>query len=606
MADIETPVLIVGGGGCGLSASIFLSHANIPHVLVERHITPSPMPKARFLNQRTMELFRQHGLDGAIYAGGIPLKNMCKTRWCTSLGGSGPYDRKVLFEIDAFGGGSLAPRYKANSPCESTIYPQVRLEPLLSDYAKRQPAATSLFDHTLTALRQDGAGVLATLEENSTGSSRTVRCQYLIGADGGKTVGPSVGVKLEGTPELIDMVTVYFQADLSNYLDDDESFSYLFANPEGDTGSWSTGVLGKLGPTNYDRRSEEWIFHFSFKSDNPDRFDEGSLVPRIRKLLKIPEFEPKVLGIGHWIVQGVLANRYRFGRVLLAGDAAHRHTPTTGLGLNSAIHDAHNLAWKLAMVLSGRAGEALLDTYETERRPAAERNVNWALFTFSNHQLTGAAIGLVPNDPDRSRANFTALLANTADGEARRYRFREVMKLHNTEYQANDVEIGVRYERGALIPDGAPPIPVDPTGRHYVPSTRPGHRLPHAWVERAGKRISTHDLVPRNRFILIVGKRSAAWIPALRRVAAKLTETIEVVVVGNQGDAIDRDNGWRRVREVGDEGAILVRPDHIIAWRSLDAGHSPESELEDALRVILCRSPSQSAEPIRAAQGEMS
>jgi 2,4-dichlorophenol 6-monooxygenase len=591
MPDIETPVLIVGGGGCGLCTSIFLSHAGVPHVLAERHSTPSPMPKARYINQRSMEIFRQHGLDGAIYARGIPLKYMSKTRWCTSLGGDGPFDRKVLFEMDSFGGGSLAPRYNANSPCESTIYPQVRLEPLLYEHAKAKAPARALFNHSLVDLRQDETSVLATLEEHPSGLRKTVRCRYLIGADGGKTVGSIVGTKLEGTPELIDMVTVYFQADLSKYLQDDDSFTYWFTNPEGDPGSWSTGVLGKLGPTRYDRHSEEWMFHFSFKSDDPARFKEGELVPRIKALLKIPEFNPKILGIGHWVVQGVLADRFRFGRVLLAGDAAHRHTPTTGLGLNSAIQDAHNLAWKLAMVLGGRAGDALLDSYETERRPAAERNVNWALFTFSNHQLTGAAIGLVPNDPERSRANFTALLANSLDGEARRYRFREVMRLHNTEFQANDLEIGVRYECGALVSDGTPPLPFDPTGSNYVPSTRPGHRLPHAWVERAGRRVSTHDLVPRDRLVLLVGRTSSPWAAALASVAAKFAERIDVVVVGDQAHVIDRDNAWRRVREVGDDGAILVRPDHIVAWRSANVRRSPASELEGALQAILCRSP---------------
>jgi len=402
-------------------------------------------------------------------------------------------------------------------------------------------------------------------------------------------VGPLAGVRLEGTPELIDMVTVYFRADLSNYIDNDDGFSYIFANPGGDTGSWSSGVLGKLGPSRFDRHSEEWMFHFSFKSDDPSRFDESKLVPRIRELLKIPEFEPKILGIGHWIVQGVLADRYQFGRVILAGDAVHRHTPTTGLGLNSAIQDAHNLVWKLALVLGGRAGDALIGTYEAERRPAARRNVDWALFTFANHQLTGAAIGLVPNDPGRSRENFAALLAESADGEARRHRFREVMKLHNTEFQAIDLEIGVRYEYGALVADGTPPLALDPTGRSYVPSTRPGHRLPHAWVRRSGQRISTHDLVPRDRLVLLLGMSDSPWAAALRSVAAKLAEPIDAIVIGDGGEVSDPDGAWQSVREVGDEGAILVRPDQVVAWRAFSVPADPVTELGSALRAVLCR-----------------
>jgi 2,4-dichlorophenol 6-monooxygenase len=587
MATYETPVLIVGGGGFGLATSIFLSNLGIDSVLVERHARPSPMPKARYLNQRTMEIFRQQGLADGIYARAVPIRHMSTTRWITSLGGDGPHDRKVLYEMDTFGGGALAAHYRANSPCESAIYPQVRLEPLMREHADGLRKGRLLFNHTLVGLEQDERGVTARVEDRESGEVHTVRARYAVAADGGKTVGAMLGAKLHGTPELMDMVTMYFRADLSRYIDNDDSFAYWMANPGGDTGSWGTGVLGKLGPTRFDRHSEEWMFHFSFKSDDPARFEEAALVPRMRALMKIPDLEPEVLAIGHWIVQGVLADRYRFGNVFLGGDAAHRHTPTTGLGLNSAIQDAHNIAWKLAMVLQGRASDALLDTYESERRPAAQRNVDWALFTFSNHQLTGAAIGLVPGDAERSRTNFEALLADTPDGESRRYRFREVMKLHNTEYHANDLEIGIQYELGALVPDGTPTTPRDPTGRHYVPTTRPGARLPHAWLERGEERVSTHDLVPRDGFVLLTGRRDSPWAQAAREAGEAMGVRIEVVAIGDGCAVKDTAHDWRRIREYGDDGALLVRPDQIVAWRAMDARVEPTRQLTAALRSVL-------------------
>ncbi|WP_439588995.1 FAD-dependent monooxygenase [Hydrogenophaga sp.] len=589
MATFETPVFIVGGGGFGLATSMFLSNLGVPSLLIERHATPSPMPKARYLNQRTMEIFRQHGVADTIYAKALPIRHVSTTRWVTSLGGDGEHDRKVLYEMETFGGGSLSAHYKANSPCESTIYPQVRLEPLMRDHAETLPHGKLMFNCSLLSFEQDDQGVTAQVEDRGTGETHTVRARYMVAADGGKTVGPAVGVKLEGTPELIDMVTMYFRADLSAYLDNDDSFAYWMAAPGGDTGSWGTGVLGKLGPTG-DRHSEEWMFHFSFKSDDPERFNEDKLIPRMRALMKIPDLQPQVLGVGHWIVQGVLADRYRFGRVFLGGDAAHRHTPTTGLGLNSAIHDAHNLAWKLALVIGGQASDALLDTYESERRPAAERNVNWALFTFSNHQLTGAAIGLVPGDPQRSRTNFEALLADSDDGESRRHRFREVMKLHNTEYQANDLEIGVQYELGALVSDGTPLPRRDPTGRHYVPSTRPGARLPHAWLQRDGKDISTQDLVPRDAFVLLTARQASPWVEAAARAAQALGVRIDVVSICDGGDVQDVRHEWRRIREVGDDGVLLVRPDQIIAWRTLQGHADPESQLKTVFRSVLRQS----------------
>lgn len=589
MAIIEIPVLIVGGGGFGLATSIFLSHMGVDSLLVERHPTPSPMPKARYLNQRTMEIFRQQGLAENIYANSLPLPYVSTTRWVTSLGGDGPYDRKLLYEMDVFGGHSLRSQYRANSPCESTIYPQVRLEPLMRRHAEGLAPGRLKFNCTLLGFEQDEDGVTAQVEDRGTGEIHAVRARYLVGADGGKTIGQMVGAKLEGTPELIDMVTMYFRADLSKYLDNDDSFAYWMANPDGDTGSWGTGVLGKLGPTKFDRHSEEWMFHFSFKSDDPERFKEEKLIPRMRGLMKIPDFEPEVLGIGHWAVQGVLADRYRFGNVFLGGDSAHRHTPTTGLGLNSAIQDAHNLAWKLALVIKGCASDALLDTYESERRPAAERNVNWALFTFSNHQLTGAAIGIVPGDAKRSRANFEALLADSPDGESRRHRFCEVMKLHNTEYQANDLEIGVQYEHGAFVPDGTPLPRRDPTGRHYVPNTRPGARLPHAWLQRQGEAVSTQDLVPRDGFLLLTARSNSPWAAAAQQAAEEFGIRIDVVAVADQAPVQDLHRDWRRIREIGDDGALLVRPDQIIAWRAMESDADALSALQGALRSVLRR-----------------
>jgi 2,4-dichlorophenol 6-monooxygenase len=175
VASYETPVLIVGGGGFGLSTSIFLSNLGVESLLVERHAAPSPMPKARYLNQRTMEIFRQQGLAQAIYDRAVPIRHMATTRWVTSLGGNGPHDRKLLYEMETFGGGSLAAHYQANSPCESAIYPQVRLEPLLRAHAEDLRSGRLLFNHALQGLTQDAHGVTAQVEDRATGEVHTVR-----------------------------------------------------------------------------------------------------------------------------------------------------------------------------------------------------------------------------------------------------------------------------------------------------------------------------------------------------------------------------------------------------------------------------------------------
>jgi len=586
MKTIDIPILIVGGGGCGLTSSIFLSRLGVGNMLVERHPAPGRLPKARYISQRTMEILRQFGVADSVYAKSMPLAHIAHIRWCTSLAGDGPLDRRTFYRIESFGGGSLT-HYEKDSPCESTLYPQVRLEPLLRGIAEPEPGASVLYNHELESFAQDAGGITAVVRDRASGESMRVRAQYLIGADGGKTVGPAVGARFEGSTDLAHMVTVYFKADLSKYWDDDHSMTTWFVNPEG--GSWASGVLGQLGPTRFGRHSEEWMFHFSFRPDDPSRFEEASLLPRMRELLKIPDLSPEIIGIGHWTVEGVMVDRYRWGRVLLAGDAAHRHPPTTGLGLNSAIQDAHNLAWKLAAVVKGQAHDSLLDAYEAERRPVAAANVQWALMTFQNHALTDGGIGLVRGDPVTSRANFTRFFADNAEGRTRRARLDKVMELQRMEWQAHDIELGFHYEQGAVVPDATPTPERDPLGQVYVPTTRPGHRLPHAWVERADTRLSTLDLVRPGRFLLIIGNAGQAWREAAQQLASRAGLPLDVVEISDTGEVRDPTHSWLHLRDIAADGALLVRPDQHVGFRSRGAAASPQAVLSAAFARILQR-----------------
>ena len=179
---LETPVLICGGGGAGLSLSIFLSACGIDNVLVERHATTSHLPKAHYYNQRTMEIFREHGIADTIYARGTPMENMGCIVWMTSLWGDGPLDRKLLFKMDAFGGGNLEPTYMADSPTRSGNLPQLRLEPILRDFAQQSPRAKVRFGHELMRFTQDANGVTSVVKNLETGEEFEVRSQYLTAA----------------------------------------------------------------------------------------------------------------------------------------------------------------------------------------------------------------------------------------------------------------------------------------------------------------------------------------------------------------------------------------------------------------------------------------
>jgi 2,4-dichlorophenol 6-monooxygenase len=586
LSTIEVPVLIVGGGGCGLSSSIFLSNLGVEHLLVERHSTTSHLPKAHYLNQRTLEVYRQHGIAERIYQVGAPLENFGKIQWKTSLGGDRPIDGRLIHEMDAFGGGTTRARYEADGPCLSTNYPQLRLEPLLREEAEKRAPGQVRYNHEVTAWEQlDGGGVLATILNTETKETHSVKARYVIAADGGKTFGPALGVQMAGPTNMVDMVSTHFSADLSEYVDDETLITW-FLNPEGET-SWGSGAMVKMGPT-WNRNSEEWVLHFAFHPDDPERFNEDAIVPKLRELLKLPELSFKVHKISHWILDRIVAQQWRFGDIFLAGDAAHRQPPTTGLGLNTGIQDAHNLAWKLAAVLSGAAGDALLDSYEAERLPVSTDGADWALLAFMNHTLIDAGIGLTPGAPvEVNMQAFESLLSDTRIGRAQRERAATAIGTQRYEFQAHDVEIGFSYEQGALIPDGSGPIPRSDTGTVYTPTTQPGRRLPHAWLEVEGKKESTHDLLGDGlRFLLITGPDGEPWIEAAAEASAAAGISVQPVAIGSTGTN-DLEGRWAEIRQIEPNGAILVRPDNHIAWRSMGASAHPGAALTQALKAVL-------------------
>jgi 2,4-dichlorophenol 6-monooxygenase len=524
-----------------------------------------------------MEIFRQYGIADSVYEAGAGLERFGKVRWSTSLGGDGPLDGRTFYTMDGFGGGSLYDLYAKDSPSPSSNLPQIRLEPLLKRHAEERAPGRVRFGHELVAMSEDADGVTATVQDRAAGTTYDVRARYVIGADGGKTVGEKVGVTMNGPSGLLDMVSCHFKADLSEYADESCLITW-FLNPDG-AGSWGSGAMVPMGPT-WGKHSEEWNFIFTFGPDDPERFDEEAILPRLKGLLKLPDLDVEVLRVSHWILEGVLADKYRVGRVFLGGDAAHRHPPTTGLGLNTAIQDSHNLAWKLAAVIKGQADPSLLNSYEPERQAIGSRNVDWAMFTFLNHLVIDAGLGLMPGQPAAAnRAAMEAFFAETPMGETRRARAAEVIETQRTEFQAHDLEIGFSYAEGALVPDGTTAPPSDPMGGKYQPTTRPGHRLPHAWLERDGQRVSTHDLVAKDGFVLLTDAAGAVWVTAAKEAAEKFGVTVSAVTIGEGGDYVDADGTWAQLREVSDGGAILVRPDNHVAYRASE----PVSDARDAV-----------------------
>jgi 2,4-dichlorophenol 6-monooxygenase len=586
LSTIEVPVLIVGGGGCGLSSSIFLSNLGVEHLLVERHPSTSNLPKAHYLNQHTMEIFRQHGVAERIYEVAAPLKNFGKIQWKTSLGGDRPMDRQLIHEMDAFGGGSTSAQYELDGPSPASNYPQLRLEPLLREEAEKRAPGQIRFNHEVTAWKQlESGGTEVTVLNRETQDSHTLKARYVIAADGGKTFGPAFNVQMAGPTTMVDMVSTHFSADLSEYVDDETLITW-FLNPEGES-SWGSGALVKMGPT-WDRHSEEWQVHFAFHPDDPERFNEDGIVPRLQKLLKLPNLDIRVHKVNHWILDRIVAQQWRYGDVFLAGDAAHRQPPTTGLGLSTGIQDAHNLAWKLAAVLSGKASDSLLETYQTERLQVSTEGADAALLAFTNHTMIDAGIGLMPGAPvEANIAAFEALFSDTRVGRALRSRVRVAIGTQRCEFQLHDVEIGMTYEQGALVADGSGPAPRSDDGLVYTPTTQPGRRLPHAWLEVGAQKESTHDLVGDDlAFLLITGPDGAPWMDASAQASAAAGINVQAVAIGGR-EAKDSEGRWAEICQIESDGAILVRPDNHIAWRSMGMPSDPSEALTRALKSVL-------------------
>lgn len=476
---------------------------------------------------------------------------------------------------------------RRDAPLRSGNVPLVRLEPILRQLAEEKNPGKVLFGYHMVDFVDDGTSVVATVV-NQTGHETRYRCQYLIGADGGRTIVPKLGIKMEGTKNITDMVTVHFSADLSEYWDD-RYFACHFINGECGT-VFESGAIVPMGP-NWGKYSDQWVFHFGFAMDDEKRHDEDALIPRIRQLLKITDLEMNVHKISHWTIEKVLADRYRVGRVFLAGDSANRRPPTTGLGLNTSIEDSLNIAWKLALVLTGKASESILDTYEPERRAVGCVNSDWGLFTFSNSAVINTAVGLVPGQKDANRERFRTLFEDSDKGHSFRAQVARIIDTQAIEFCAHGIELGFRYSNGGLLlDDGSLPAQRDPLGQKYFPTTKPGHRLPHAWIEKEGKVLSTHDLVhDKPVFALITDAQGGAWISSAEAAAKKLGIGIAIAQIGEMCPYRDYDERWTVLKGIQPGGAILVRPDNIVAWRSIYSSGCDGKELEDSLERLLLR-----------------
>ncbi len=586
MTVLDVPVLIVGGGGAGLTASMLLSKLGLKSLLISAQPATSILPKAHVLNQRSMEILTDLGVAERIYAVGTPPENMRATAWYAGFAGSQKNAGRLIARLNAWGGGGTDPHWVAASACLSTNLPQIRLEPLLKQRAEELAPDHILFGHELMDFEQTPDHVLARVRNHQSGQDYMVRATYVLACDGGRTVGAKLGIELEGARDVAKEVSVYMSADLSRWARDPDVLIRWIWLPE----TAALSVLVPMGPKHWGPNSEEWVFHMNYPNEDPRALDDGRVEADMRAALGIGDHPLTIHKISRWTLEGVLANEFRKDRIFLVGDAAHRHPPTGGLGLTSAIQDAHNLCWKIAAALQGQAGDELLDTYEAERRPATGRNVQRSLENAMNQFAAGLSLGFVHGgDPNANWASIDRFWSDEpSNAEFRRSALR-LFATQSMEFNEHNVEVGFRYTSSAIIPDGTTAAESPDDIRIYVPDTRPGSPLPHAMLEDAdSKRVALMHLVKPGRFLLIAGEEGGAWCAAALAVAKNFGIPLDAVRIGHvDGDYRDPMCAWARYRQISKAGAVLVRPDRVIAWRSMGASSSPVSDLETVLSKIL-------------------
>jgi 2-polyprenyl-6-methoxyphenol hydroxylase-like FAD-dependent oxidoreductase len=532
--DDDVPVLIAGGSLVGMTMAMLLGRHSVRSLVVERHPGAAIHPRAALIMQRSMEILRGAGIEAQVRKGSH-----------AQFEPDG-----AIMSVETLAGKELAwhlPNINEGvrdmSPCERLFVTQIGLEPLLRARAE-ELGAQPRFNTELVECEQDADGVTAVIRDRASGETSNVRARYLVAADGPRSpIRERLGIAMTGRGVFSKAITIYFRADveallrgrnLSVIMVMNQAFAGFFRIEK----PYHSGFL---------------VVHSVGDPENPNTdvwdLDEQRCVELIHAGLGTDEVEVDVQDVMRWQAMADVAERFQDGRIFLAGDAAHVMPPYGGYGGNTGIHDAHNLAWKLAAVLEGRASPELLATYDPERRPVARFTAEQAYTRYVGRAAPYLA----------AKGGVEPIVGDL------------------------EVDLGARVRSRAVIAeDGADEsVYVDPRESRG----RPGTRAPHLWVQRDGQRVSTLDLAG-DRFVLFAGPQADAWSEA-----APGTE-VEVHRVGAPGGLADPEGAFLDAYGITPTGAVLVRPDGVVAWRAASGEGASKQVFNGALDAILCRAAS--------------
>ncbi|HET8698412.1 MAG TPA: FAD-dependent monooxygenase [Gammaproteobacteria bacterium] len=535
----EVPVLIVGGSLVGLTTATLLARHGVPALAVERHSGTASHPRAGHFQIRTIEILRELGLED---------ESRVKARETYDPEGG-------IIAVESLAGKEVA-RFIPNlnvgvdnrSPTGRLFIDQDVVEPMLRREAERLGARLQ-YRSEMTSFEQDQERVRAVIRDLDSGDEREVVAQYMVAADGNRSrVRRALGIEMHGYGLLSKSVTIYFEADCAPYLQGRNSGvfyvhnstlrGFFRLNRAGQRGFLAINCVGA------DVTKDEAV-------NVSQGMNEERALELLRAAIGVPGLPMKVRQIVPWEAEANVASRYGEGRVFLAGDAAHVVPPNGGFGGNTGVQDAHNLAWKLAMVVRGQAGRELLETYDAERRPVGQFTIDQAYGRYATRVV-----------PERGTKDVKPIVDDLI------------------------IEIGYRYRSSAVADGGGAD---EPTFQHpdKLRGT-PGTRAPHVVFKRDGKAISSLDLFGEG-FVVLAGPAGAAWHAAAAGAAKALGIRIDAWQVGGDGQLEDVDGRFLDAYGLGPAGAVLVRPDSFVAWRASDSTQADAGTLSRVLSSVLAR-----------------
>jgi putative polyketide hydroxylase len=536
MADIEVPVFIVGGSLVGLSTAMLLGHHAVRSLAVEYHRGTAIHPRAAQTSQRTMEICRQVGLERIV-------RRKSEEQFVQDGG---------VLAVETLVGGPIA-HYIADlnegvrdvSPTVRVFLSQDALEPQLRKRAE-EFGAELRFATEMVSFEQDADGVSAVIRDRDSGKTQTVRAQYMVAADGAHSrVRERLGIRMLGRGTFSKSITIYFRAHLAPLIGGHK---------------WAVVYVLNRQLSGFFRFEKpfEKAFLGVFTLGDPENpvtdvstgLTEQRSLELVRTAIGTDSIPITIENIMHWEASAYLAEKFQDARVFLAGDAAHVMPPNGGFGGNTGVQDAHNLAWKLALVLKGLVGPGLLSTYEPERRPVGAFTVEQA---YSRYVLRTA--------PNMSRDGLQPVAPDL------------------------NIEMGYIYHSNAVVPEDPNDSRVHDSPRES--KGRPGTRAPHLWLQRRREQISTLDLFGRS-FTLLAGPEGNAWTEAARDRAKELGIDLEVHKIGENG-LTDPSGGFPAAYGITPTGAVLVRPDGFVACRAKTGGDASAEWIKSALTTLLCR-----------------